>query len=75
MRFETPPGKQLQIDFGEIKVWIADERVKIHLFVATLGYSRRLSVRASASKRQADWFAGMEGAFRRCRGRSLNLGR
>ena len=65
VRFETPPGKQLQIDFGDTKVWIADERVKIHLFVATLGYSRRLHIRPSLRERQADWFAGMEGAFLR----------
>lgn len=65
VRFETPPGKQLQIDFGDTKVWIAEEPVKIHLFVATLGYSRRLYIRPSLRERQADWFAGMEGAFLR----------
>ena len=63
VRFETPPGKQLHIDFGDTKVWIADERIKIHLFVATLGYSRRLHIRPSLRERQADWFAGMEGVF------------
>ena len=41
MRFETRPGHQLQIDFGDTKVWTGEERIKIHLFVATLGYSRR----------------------------------
>jgi transposase len=46
IRFETPPGKQLQIDFGERRVAIGDENVKVYLFVATLGYSRRLYVRA-----------------------------
>lgn len=65
VRFETPPGRQLQIDFGEIRVWIAGERARVHLFVATLGYSRRLYVRASPHERQADWFEGMEEAFRR----------
>jgi transposase len=65
IRFETPPGRQLQIDFGHTKVWIADERVLIHLFVATLGYSRRLHIRPSLRERQADWFEGMEGAFLR----------
>jgi transposase len=42
IRFETPPGRQLQIDFGERRVSIGDETVKVYLFVATLGYSRRL---------------------------------
>jgi len=41
VRFETRPGQQLQIDFGEARVWIAEERVRVHLFVATLGYRRR----------------------------------
>ena len=65
VRFETPPGRQMQIDFGDTKVWIGDERVRIHVFVATLGYSRRLHVRASLRQRQSDWFEGMEGAFLR----------
>jgi transposase len=37
---ETPPGRPLQIDFGERRVRIGDENVKVYLFVATLGYSR-----------------------------------
>jgi transposase len=65
VRFETAPGQQLQIDFGDTRVWIGEERVRAHLFVATLGYSRRLHVRASLRERQADWFEGMEGAFLR----------
>lgn len=65
VRFETEPGRQLQIDFGDTRVWIGAERVRVHLFVATLGYSRRLHIRASLREGQADWFAGMEGAFLR----------
>ena len=65
VRFETAPGRQLQIDFGDTRVWIGGERVRVHVFVATLGYSRRLHVRASLRERQADWFEGMEGAFLR----------
>ena len=63
VRFETPPGRQLQIDFGERGVWIGDEVVRVHLFVATLGYSRRVYVRAFRHERQAAWFEGIEGAF------------
>src|ERR1700733_4607300 len=37
LRFETPPGKQLQIDLGERRAMIGGENVKVHLFVATLG--------------------------------------
>jgi transposase len=65
VRFETPPGRQLQIDFGDTRVWIGGERVRVHVFVATLGYSRRLHVRPSLRERQTDWFEGLEGAFLR----------
>jgi hypothetical protein len=64
IRFETPPGKQLQIDFGERRVMIGAESVKVFLFVATLGYSRRLYVRPFRNERQESWFGGLEGAFR-----------
>ena len=64
VRFETPPGKQLQIDFGERRALIGGDSIKVYLFVATLGYSRRLYVRAFRSERQESWFAGLEGAFR-----------
>ncbi len=64
IRFETPPGRQLQIDFGERRALIGDENVRLYLFVATLGYSRRLYVRAFRNERQESWFAGLEGAFR-----------
>jgi transposase len=62
-RFETAPGKQLQIDFGERLVDIAGVKVKAFLFVATLGYSRRLQVRAFRDERQESWFAGLESTF------------
>jgi hypothetical protein len=65
VRFETRPGHQLQIDFGEVRVWIGDERVRVHLFVATLGYSRRMHIQPSIRERQVDWFQGIEGAFLR----------
>jgi transposase len=64
VRFETPPGRQVQIDFGERGVVIGEETVRMHLFVATLGYSRRVYVRAFRHERQSAWFEGIEGAFR-----------
>ena len=30
LRFETPPGRQLQIDFGEARVPVGGERVRTH---------------------------------------------
>ena len=64
VRFETAPGHQTQIDFGERWISIASERTKVHLFVAVLGYSRRIFVRASLSQRQDDWREGLACAFR-----------
>lgn len=65
VRYETPPGQQLQIDFGQTRVWIGGEWVRMYVFVATLGYSRRMHIRASLCERQTDWFEGLEGAFLR----------
>jgi transposase len=64
VRFETPPGRQLQVDFGERRVEVAGVPVKVFLFVATLGHSRRLHARAFPGERQEHWFEGLEGAFR-----------
>ncbi len=40
-RFETPPGLQSQIDWGHARVWLGAQRQVRHIFVLTLGYSRR----------------------------------
>lgn len=65
VRFETAPGHQMQIDFGEKLVSIAGALIRVYVFVAVLGYSRRIFVRASLSQRQDDWREGLAGAFRR----------
>ncbi|GHV43789.1 hypothetical protein FACS1894187_26020 [Synergistales bacterium] len=64
IRYETAPGRQMQIDFGEKRMLIGEEWVKVHLFTATLGYSRRQYVKAFASETQASWFEGTEEALR-----------
>jgi len=46
VRFETPPGKQMQIDFGSMSVKIAGEVTKIYFFAAVLGFSRRQYIQA-----------------------------
>ena len=63
VRFETAPGQQLQIDFGSATLEIDGARQKVHVFVATLGYSRLGYVAAFRHERQAAWLAGLEGAF------------
>ncbi|MDP9096686.1 MAG: IS21 family transposase, partial [Pseudomonadota bacterium] len=65
VRFETPPGRQLQIDFGQRRIAIDDEAPgRVYLFVATLGYSRRVYAAAFRNERQSAWLEGIEGAFR-----------
>jgi transposase len=60
VRFETPPGRQMQVDFTTI----SRNGVKIKAFVATLGYSRATYVRFSEHERQDDWLTGIEEACR-----------
>ncbi|MFZ3584443.1 IS21 family transposase [Loktanella sp. DJP18] len=63
VRFETQPGQQVQIDFGQRRVEIGRTPRLVSFFVATLGHSRRNHVRAFAGERQEHWFEGMESAF------------
>jgi len=63
VRFETPPGKQMQIDFGSISIKIGGELKRIYFFAAVLGFSRRQYIRAFIHERQSAWFEGLEGAF------------
>jgi transposase len=64
VRFETKPGEQMQIDFGEKTVRIAGNPVKVHLMTVVLGYSRRLFCRAFLAERQDDWLEGIDAACR-----------
>src|SRR5690606_38618747 len=73
IRFETAPGEQMQIDFGQTRVLIGGEPVRVFLFVATLGYSRRGFACAFRHERQSAWFAGIEAAFAHFGGRPQTL--
>jgi transposase len=64
VRFETSPGKQMQVDFGQRKVRIGAEVVVVFLLVATLSYSRRLFVQVFHSERRESWLEGIANAFR-----------
>ena len=64
LRFETPPGKQQQADFGQMRIMIGQEPTKVHLCVLTLGYSRRPYVAPFRYERVEAWLQGIEGAFR-----------
>ena len=63
VRVETPPGDQLQVDFGQQRVRIGSVRVRIFLLVAVLSYSRRLFVKPFLNERGADWREGIAAAF------------
>ena len=65
VRVETVPGEQLQIDFGQKRIAIADVAVRVFLLVAVLSYSRRLFVKAFLNERGDDWREGIAAAFRR----------
>jgi transposase len=64
VRFETAPGQQMQIDFGQKVVAIAGDPVTVHLMTVVLGYSRRLFCRAFLAERQDDWLEGIDAACR-----------
>lgn len=73
IRFETGPAKQAQVDWGSTRVELARERVKIHLFVKVLGYSRRIYARAEEDEKLATFLACHERAFRWFEGLTLDI--
>jgi transposase len=62
-RFETPPGGQSQIDWGQARVYSRTQPVELHIFVLTLGFSRRGFYRACADERLAQFLDAHEAAF------------
>lgn len=64
VRFETAPGEQAQVDFGQVQLWIGAQREKAHIFVYTLGYSRRVWAQAYRHERLEALLDGHEQAFR-----------
>jgi transposase len=63
LRFETPPGEQAQADFGTMRARIGGEWVRVHLFVMTLGFSRRVFVAAFLDETRCSRQVGLERAF------------
>lgn len=73
MRFETGPGEQAQVDWGMIGIWLGESRVKVHLFVMVLGFSRRIFVRAYEHERLGNLLDGHQAAFSHFGGRTATL--
>ena len=63
LRFETPPGQQSQIDWGQALVPFRAGPVVVHVFVLTLGFSRRGFYYACADERLAQFLDSHERAF------------
>jgi transposase len=63
VRFETPPGRQGQADWGQCWTVIAGKRTKVHLFVLTLGFSRRMYAAATADEKMPAFLRSHEEAF------------
>lgn len=72
-RFETGPGEQAQVDWGEMTVRFGTERVKVRVFVMTLGYSRRGYTEGFLRERMPDLLAAHENAFAHFGGRCETL--
>lgn len=63
VRFETPPGLQSQIDWGQALIPFRSGRAVRHFFVLTLGYSRRAFYLACPDERLHTFLDAHERAF------------
>lgn len=72
-RYETAPGAQAQVDWGMLNVWIGASKVKVHLFVMVLGYSRRIFARAYLNEKLGNLLDGHEAAFAHFGGRTESI--
>jgi transposase len=63
IRFETPPGQQSQIDWGQATVPFRAGPVVVHVFVLTLGFSRRGFYYVCADERLPQFLEAHERAF------------
>ncbi|MGE5422741.1 MAG: IS21 family transposase [Ignavibacteriales bacterium] len=62
-RFETPPGLQAQMDWGSRQVVLGGRRIRLHIFVMVLGYSRAIYVEFTLDEKLPTLIACHERAF------------
>ena len=62
-RSRPPPGQQSQIDWGAARVHFRHQPVVLHLFVLTLGYSRRHYTEPTLNERVPQFLDAHERAF------------
>ena len=72
-RFETGPGEQAQVDWGQIKVPMAEGPGAVHVFIMTLGYSRRTYAEGFTDERSASLLGAHERAFAHFGGRPAEI--
>jgi transposase len=63
VRFETPPGKQAQVDWGELGTHELPEPTRLHLFCLVLGFSRALYAEVTTRADLATFLSCHEHAF------------
>ena len=73
VRFETGPGEQAQVDWGSVWVWLAEQRVRVHVFTMVLGYSRRIFARGYREEGLASLLDGHAQAFEHFGGRTKTI--
>jgi transposase len=62
-RFETEPGAQAQADWGQVRVRFDSGPAEVHIFVLTLGYSRRAWAEGYTHERMESLLAAHENGF------------
>ena len=72
-RFETAPGEQAQVDWGQARVRLATGITEIHIFVMTLGYSRRAYAEGFEHERIGSLLSAHEHAFAHFGGRTAEI--
>jgi transposase len=72
-RFETAPGEQSQVDWGQVRVALESGPAEIHVFVMTLGYSRRSFAQGFEHERIGALLAAHEAAFEHFGGHTAEM--
>lgn len=73
VRFDTAPGHQGQVDWGSTLVWLGEKRVRVHVFLMVLGYSRLLTGTFTLDETQPTFLACHEQAFAELGGMPTHL--